>query len=272
MRVFRIVVKAALAFYEELLYHFLYGLIFVAGVLIAILGPAALTGVFTQGPGAIWGLLTTALLLIVFIPFALAGVYTIGQKAVRGLGVKWEIIWTGIKEYGPRSLLLALIILVGYGLIAVNIWFYNTPEASPFPPSAAPWLTVIWVAIGLVWTGIAFYAQSFLVELKEPRMLSIMRNSLFLTMLHPIQTLFFLLISVAATGISVVIPVLLIVAPGFISTLSIGAVRTLVTALVERVETAAAEEEEEAEEALTDDEEQPEAQGDTQENEDDREG
>ncbi|MGC9349096.1 MAG: hypothetical protein ACP5JG_13205 [Anaerolineae bacterium] len=207
MRVFRIIARAAVAFYDELFYYFLMGLIH-----------------------------TVAWLLVIPGPFALAGVYVIGQKAVRGLGVKWHHIWAGVKEFGLRALLLALIVVFGYGVIVLNLWFYNTPEVSPFPASVGVWMTPLWGVLAVIWTGVAFYAQSFLMELKEPKMLLVLRNSFFLIVLHPIQTLILLIVSALAIVLSVLLPVLVVVSPGFISVLSLTAVRTLVTALQERVE------------------------------------
>jgi len=207
MRVLKIIAKAAVAFYEELFFHFVVGLAHVLCWLLVIPGP-----------------------------FALAGVYAIGQRSVRGKAVNWRLIWDTIKEFGPRSFLLFLIIVLGFAIVAVNIWFYNTPEVSPFPASVKVWTTPIFVIIGVLWTGVAFYAQAFLMELEDPKMLVVLRNSLFLTVLKPLNTLGFLLISALVTALSIALPVLLVVLPGFLSTLSLTAVRTLLADLTERAE------------------------------------
>ncbi len=212
MSPFKIIAKAAVAFYDELFLYFVLGM----------------------GHALSW-------LLILPGPFVLAGVYTIGQKAVRGLGVSWLTIWQGIKEFGARSLLLFLIVVAGYGVIIVNLWFYNAPDVSPFPAAVAAWTTPLFVAIALLWTGIAFYAQAFLMELEEPTFGLVLRNSLFLTLLKPFHTLFYVVITLVVLVLSVGFPVLLIFSPGFISALALTAVRTLVTGLAERL--AAAEEE-----------------------------
>ena len=205
MRILRIIGKAAVAFYEELFFYLLAGL----------------------GHLVCW-------LLIIPGPFALAGIYTIGQRAVRGLGVKWRLIWEGIKEFGLRSLLLFAITLAGYATVATNLIFYNRPELSPFPESLAVWLTPLFVILGLIWTGIVFYAQAFLMELEEPTIRIVLRNSLFLTILRPITTLVLLIVSLVVIAISVLLPILVLAAPGFLSVLSLTAVRTLVTELSEQ--------------------------------------
>jgi uncharacterized membrane protein YesL len=215
MRFFKIVARAAVSFYEELFFFFLMGLIYVVCFFLVIPGP-----------------------------FALAGIYRISQRAVRGKAVKWRIVWQGVKEFGLRSLLVFLLVVVGYILLLSNLWFYNSPEISPFPASVGRWITPLWILLILLWSGVAFYATAFLVELKEPKTLSIFRNSLFLTILHPVQTLLFLVVSILVLVISVLLPVLLTVSPAFIATLSVTAVRTLVTDLKEKVEEEAEEGEE----------------------------
>ena len=216
MRFFKIIAKAAVSFYEELFFFFLMGLIYVICFFLVIPGP-----------------------------FALAGIYRISQRAVRGKAVKWRIVWAGVKEFGLRALLVFFIVVVGYVLLLSNLWFYNSPEISPFPADVGMWITPLWILLILLWSGVAFYVTAFLVELREPKMLSIFRNSLFLTILHPVQTLLFLIVSILVLVISALLPVLLTVSPAFIATLSVTAVRTLVTDLKEKVE----EEEAEAEES-----------------------
>jgi uncharacterized membrane protein YesL len=207
MRVLRIIGKAAVAFYDELFFYFLTGLIHMVCWLLIIPGP-----------------------------FALTGVYVVGQRAVRGLGVKWALVWEGVKEYGLRSLMLFLITIVGYAIVVSNLIFYNSPNLSPFPASVATWTTPLFVIIGLLWTSIAFYAQSFLMELKKPTVLLALKNSLFLTILRPFTTLGLLLTAVVAVVLSLLLPVLIIVSPGFISVLSLTAVRTLIPELAEQAE------------------------------------
>jgi hypothetical protein len=207
MRVLKIIAKAAVAFYDELFFHFVGGLAHVLCWLLVIPGP-----------------------------FALAGVYAIGQRSVRGKGVNWRLIWDTIKEFGVRSFLLSLIILLGAAVVTANLWFYNVPELPPFLASIAVWMTPFFIIVGVVWMGVAFYAQAFLMELEDPTMLVVLRNSLFLTVLKPLNTLGFLSVSALATGLSIALPVLIVVLPGFLATLSLTAVRTLMAELTERAE------------------------------------
>jgi uncharacterized membrane protein YesL len=205
MRVFKIIGRGAVAFYDELFLYMLVGLInLIAWILII--------------PG----------------PFVLAGIYTITQQSVRSKGVNWRMIWDGVKEFGPRSLLLFLIIVGVYAIIGVNLWFYANPEISPFPTAVAIWTTPIFALLGVIWTGVTLYAQSLLMELEDPKMGLVLRNSLFLTILQPVQTLLLVILAIASLALSIALPVLLIVWPGFISAVAVTAARQLIGDLSER--------------------------------------
>jgi len=191
--------RAARSFYDELPFHVIAGLAHLLAWLLVLPGP-----------------------------FALSAVYTIGQKAIRGIGVSWGVIWSGAKEFGLRSLLLAIVVVAGYGIVAANLWFYNTPGISPLPATLTALATPLFIGIGLVWTMIAFYAQSFLMELEQPGLREALRNSLSLTVLKPLPTLFLTVVALVALAIAFVVPPLLVLLPGFVSTLSLTAVRMLV--------------------------------------------
>ncbi|MGC9520571.1 MAG: hypothetical protein ACP5HG_01655 [Anaerolineae bacterium] len=232
MSVFKVIAKGAVAFYDELFFYFLVGLVHLVA-----------WGLFAFGLWLYWGMFVNGFTLIhlvawvLFIPgpFALTAVYVIGQRAVRIKGVNWQLIWERVKAFGPRAWLLFFLVVLGYVVIASNLWFYNS-EISPFPQSVATWTTPLFLMLGLLWTGTMFYAQSFLMELVEPTIRTVFRNSLFLTILKPIPTLILIIVSILAFALSVALPILLLVSPGFISALSLSAVRTFVTELSEKYE------------------------------------
>jgi len=205
MQTVRIIIDAAKAYYEEILFFIVTG-----------------------------GILLAATFLIIPMPFALIGVWMIAHRAVRGLGVNWGLYWRAVKEYGLRSLQLTLVLALGYGLLAINVWFYTTPDISPFPAGVLAWIRPIVLVIGLVWICISFYAHAFLIELEEPKLSLILRSSLSLTFIKPVPTVILLIITLALTVLSVAVPILLLALPGFIATLSITAVRTFVATIREK--------------------------------------
>lgn len=205
MIAFKIIWKGAVAFYDEM-FHFL------------LMGTVTLIGCILILPG----------------PFLISGLYAACQKAVRGEGIKWATYWQGMKEFGWRAWLLLILILGVYGIIYVNFWFYTSPDISPFSPQLGVWLTPLWFVLALIWTGTAYYAQAFLMELKEPKLLMIFRSSIFLTILHPFATLILVVVSLVLFAISVVFPVLLILSPSLLFVIALTAVRMQVTQLTEK--------------------------------------
>lgn len=205
MQTIRIIVDSAKTYYEEILFFFVTGAI-----------------------------LLVSALLIIPLPFALAGVWMIAHRAVRGLGVSWRLYWEAVKKYGLQSLWLTLVLALGYGLLAANVWFYTTPDVSPIPGNILVWIRPVVFIIGLVWISASFYAHAFLVELEEPRLLAILRSSLSLTLIKPLTILALLIVTLLLTALSIAVPILLPALPGFIATLSVTAVRTLVTAIREK--------------------------------------
>ena len=205
MQAVRIIISAVKAYYEEILFFV------VTGAILCVATP-----------------------LIIPMPFALAGVWMIAHRAVRGLGVNWKLYWGAVKEYGLQSLWLTLILGLGYGLLAANAWFYSTPDVSLFSNNLIAWIRPIILIIGLVWIGMSFYAYALLLELEEPKLLAILRSSLSLTLVKPLTTLILLIVTLLLTALSIVVPIFLLALPGFIATLNITAVRTLVAAIREK--------------------------------------
>jgi uncharacterized membrane protein YesL len=205
MLAFKIIWKAAVAFYDEMFKFLLMGTVTLIGCVLILPGP-----------------------------FVIAGLYAAGQKAIRGEGIKWETYWQGIKEFGLRSWLLLIIIVAVYGILYINFWFYTTPGVSPFSEQLGLWLVPLWIVLAIVWTGTAYYAQSFLMELKEPKIFTIFRSSLFLTVLHPLVTLILVVFSLVIFALSVVFPVLLILSPSLLFVCALTAVRMQITQLIEK--------------------------------------
>lgn len=173
-------------------------------------------------------------ILIIPAPFVIAGLWLIAQHAVEGRGTPWSNYWEGLKRYGPRNVLNTLLVLLGYVLIGTNLWFYNTPDVTFLPPEAAPWVTALWFAVTMLWTGTAFYLLAFQLELIEPKVWTAVRSSFFLVAARPLHTLVFLAASAAAIALSILIPPLLPLLPAFIAVLSVTAVKSLLKPLIER--------------------------------------
>ena len=207
MQAFKFIWKAAIAFYDEMFPFLLMGVLTLIGCVLIIPGP-----------------------------FVLAGLYAAAQKAVRGEGVKWANYWQGLKEFGLRSWLVLFIILFVYGIIYVNFWFYTLSGISPFSEQVGFWLTPLWLVLAIVWTGTTYYAPAFLMELEEPKIFSVFRSSLFLTILHPFVSLILIVVSLLILALSVMFPILLILTPAFLICLNLTSIRMQITELIAKQE------------------------------------
>ena len=201
MKTFHIIIETAKAYYDELF-------------ILCIMGTVSVL----------------SCILILPAPFAFGGLWAAGQRAARGYGIKWEHYWQGVKEYGWRNLILTLVLILGYSIVFTNLWFYNNPDISPLPPHISQWITPFWIALLVLWTGVTFYANAFLVELEEPKLLIILRNSLFLSLRHPFPTLTLIILTLLILGISILLPVLLFITPPLILILRLTAARMLIQA------------------------------------------
>jgi len=173
-----------------------------------------------------------ALLLILPGPIALGGLWGVAHRAVAGYGGDWSEYWEALKRYGPRNWLNSLVVAAVYGLLALNLWFYNTPGITPVSADIALVATVFWIGVTLFWTGVVFYWLSFQVEMLELRFWLSLRNSLLLTLARPLQTLVFLCAIALAALLCVILPPLALLLPGFVAVLSITALRELVQPLL----------------------------------------
>jgi len=179
-----------------------------------------------------------ALLLILPAPIALGGLWGVAHRAVAGHGGDWSEYWEALKRYGSRNWLNSLVVAVVYGLLALNLRFYNTPGITPISADIALVATVFWIGVTLFWTGVVFYWLSFQAEMLEPQFWLSLRNSLLLTLARPLQTLVFLAAITLVALLCVILPPLVLLLPGFVAVLSITALRELVQPLIKAREQA----------------------------------
>lgn len=174
--------------------------------------------------------------LVIPGPFAQAGLWYVAQRALEGRTTSWQDFWEGVKGYGPRNWANTLLIGGGYLLILINLRFYTLSELSPVSEEVAGWLTALWIVIGILWTAFGFYLLAFQIEMIEPRFLLSLRNSLYLLLLRPLQTLVLVLLLALIAFIClrfVMFLPLMVLYPGLFAVLSINAVKSFVKPILE---------------------------------------
>lgn len=174
-----------------------------------------------------------ALVLVLPGPLALSGLWGVAQRAAEGYSIQWHDYWSALKRYGPRNWLNTLIVGIIYGLLALNFWFYNTPGVAPISNELAVMATIFWLGMTLIWTGTVFYWLAFQLEMTEPKFWLSLRNSIFLVLARPLETLVLLVAVGLATALCLAIPPLLVFLPSFVALLSVTALKMLVRPLLE---------------------------------------
>ncbi|MBN1874181.1 MAG: hypothetical protein JXA33_08115 [Anaerolineae bacterium] len=207
MKAFGILWQALKNYYEELLYLLLMGFLTVIACVLILPGP-----------------------------LAIAGLWFVGHRIIRGYGINFRTYWQGIKEYGLKTYLVVLIVVGVYLMLCMNLWFYSTSQISPISKDVAVWITSFWGLAAILWTGIIFYFEAFLIEQIEPKISVALRNSVALVLIHPFSTLIWLVFLALVVVISVVIPILLGLIPSMFAILSLTATRTLVKDIVQKQE------------------------------------
>ncbi len=174
--------------------------------------------------------------LVLPAPPVTAGLWYVAHRVVRGYAINMGTYWEGVKAYGGRSYLVALVALFGYAILAMNLWFYGVSGVAPIQDDAARIVVIFWAFATLLWTGAMFYFEAFLIEQVEPKLTTALRNSVGLMVLHPFKTLFWLIALVALLALSIFVPILVGMFPSLFAMLSITATRRLVQGIKAQAE------------------------------------
>jgi uncharacterized membrane protein YesL len=150
---------------------------------------------------------------IVTWPAATAGLYFLVRRVVEEEldHVPHETrigdFWTGFREYGMRSSLLASISVAGLIAIAVALIFYSRSPVEPLR-----WLVGPIVLIGLVWIAAHLYAYPLLLQRPEIQPLAVMREALLTAIGEPLLTIPLLLTSLILAAAAAILlgPVLFV--------------------------------------------------------------
>ncbi len=234
MNPWHILMTALRMFYEELFHLLLIGALVTAAVLIP---PALALWLMLQLPAP-------PLVLLLGLPLALSlpgmatlgGVWWAAHAALEERGVTWPLFWEGVQLHGGRAIKSVALLGGGYLVIASNLLFYGSP-LSPLAPELTLWVNLVWSGVALVWTGIGFYLLSFQFEMEAPRLFLSLRNSFFMTLLHPLNTLVWLVCTGLFSLLIIILPPILFLLPPWIAILSQTGLRAQLAPVREKIKT-----------------------------------
>ncbi|MBM4432219.1 MAG: hypothetical protein FJ026_18000 [Chloroflexi bacterium] len=178
------------------------------------------------GVSVLWWLGT---LLVVPCPPVTAGLCSLAYRVAHEQRVELSFFWQEIRGHFGKSWRLAAVNLLALSVVVVNFLFYWNVR------NLLRYAAVVWVYLFLLWLAAQLYLFPLLFEMGEPRLRWLLRNAVLLPLLHPGYTLLLLILLLAATALSVVLPFLLIVAwPALVALVGARATATVIEEVAAR--------------------------------------
>lgn len=204
MRAFLVVWKSIVSFYNEMfLFVGLSLLWWVTGgfmaVIVALAAYVALTG------GGLFALCFAPLAGILMGP-AQAGLATAARRAARELHVDRSFYWDGFRTHWKQALAVNAISMAVLSLLLLNLIFYA------YQRNLIQMLAIVFAYLSLFWLSVQLYIFPVLIGLKTPTVWGILRTATILAFGNPLFSILLLILAGALTALSIVIPLLLLMA------------------------------------------------------------
>jgi uncharacterized membrane protein YesL len=117
---------------------------------------------------------------VVTAPAAIAGLYYAANQMARHEEVDWRTFFEGFRRYWGMGLRWSLLNLLALALMLYNYWFYGQ-----FPAGWAPWVRGLVLGILVLWLMLQAYTFPLLLEQKDRKMYTALRNSMVLYLKRP---------------------------------------------------------------------------------------
>jgi uncharacterized membrane protein YesL len=204
VRAFLVVWKSMVSFYNEMfLFVGLSLLWWVTGgifaVVVALAVYAALIG------GGLFALCLAPLAGILMGP-AQAGMATVARRAARELHVDRSFFWEGFRTHWKQALAVNAVSMVILSLLLLNLIFYA------YQRNLIQMLAIVFTYLSLFWLSVQLYIFPVLIGLKTPTVWGTLRTATILAFGNPLFSILLLILAGALTALSIVIPLLLLMA------------------------------------------------------------
>ena len=178
------------------------------------------------GASVLWWLGT---LLVIPGPPVTAGLHALAHRVAHEQRVEFSFFWQETRKRFAKSWQLAAVNLLALIAVVVNLLFYWNMQ------NFLRYAALVWVYLFLMWLAAQLCLFPLLFEMEEPRLWWLLRNALLLPLLRPGYALLLLILLLAATVLSVVLPFLLIMAwPALVALVGARATATMVEEVTAR--------------------------------------
>lgn len=153
-----------------------------------------------------------AAILILPIGVATAGLHRVVQPMTEERSADWRNFYRHVRADLRWSSLLALIMILGFVLIQINIRFYGASESS-----VLQFLSILFGTFLIIWSGMALFAFPLALRQEEQQVRTTLRNAVIMVLSNAPGVLISLILLVILAIVLVLVPPLFAIVPGVIA-------------------------------------------------------
>ncbi len=217
MRAFLVAGQAILGFYNDMFVFTSMSLLWWVTGGIFVAGAAVLALVLFVGGGPWW------IAPLVAIPAgpALMALGSTTRQTIRGRAADRHDYLNVLKRDWKPGLALSALGMVVLSLLLLNLIFYAFQDNSTLRL-----FSVLWLYLVIFWAGMQLYVFPFYLALEKPSLGQALRMAALAAFANPLFSFILLVIALALTIVSIVLPVLLVIIwPGLMALLAEQALR-----------------------------------------------
>jgi uncharacterized membrane protein YesL len=144
-------------------------------------------------------------LLVAGVPLGLAsaGLAAVSYRISDGLATSTRDFFAGMRRYAAPAMRVMVAWCAVLAVILVDIAFYSAMASL-----VGSVMTVFWLYLLVLWFGVLIYLFPLLMIQEHPRLRTLARNALILTLGRPIFTLITLVLMAIIVAITLIVPLL----------------------------------------------------------------
>jgi uncharacterized membrane protein YesL len=154
----------------------------------------------------------TVALLILPLGVATAGMHRVVQPMTEERSANWRVFYGHLRSDLRWSSLLALIVVLGFLLIQINIAFYGASSSAIFQ-----FFAILFGTFLIIWSGMALFAFPLALRQQEQSVRTTLRNSLIMVLANAPGVLISLILLSVLLVIFMLLPPLFMLIPGIVA-------------------------------------------------------
>jgi uncharacterized membrane protein YesL len=135
-------------------------------------------------------------------PAAMLALYHVTNRIANDFAISWDVFWDAFKKHFKKAWVYGIFSQFVTLAIPVNALWYPQMFGNQMWVS---WVQGAWLALGLFWLAISFYAMAFYAEQETKRWRTALRNAALIAAASPLFTLTLLIIVGLLIGLSLLL-------------------------------------------------------------------